>query len=78
MRRSCPHSPGLIRLPILPAVFLARSAAAMDAFDVDKMLKNLMLKDMRIQCRLRGLSPAGGKEQLTDRLKEHMVATNDL
>jgi SPIRAL1-like protein len=51
---------------------------AMSGVDVDKLLKSLMLKDMRIQCRGRGLSPAGGKEQLTDRLKEHMIATNDL
>lgn len=45
--------------------------------DVDKLLKPVMLKDLRIQCRARGLSPAGGKEQLTERLKEHMIATND-
>jgi SPIRAL1-like protein len=46
--------------------------------EVDKMLKQVMLKDLRIQCRARGLSPAGGKEQLSDRLKEHMLATQDL
>lgn len=46
--------------------------------DVDKMLKAMMLKDLRIQCRARGLSPAGGKEQLHDRLKERMLATGDL
>jgi hypothetical protein len=32
--------------------------------DVDKMLKQVLLKDLRIQCRARGLSPAGGKEQV--------------
>lgn len=46
--------------------------------DVDRMLKPILLKDLRIQCRARGLSPAGGKEQLSDRLKEHMLATGDL
>jgi SPIRAL1-like protein len=50
----------------------------MDQMDVDKMLKPVLLKDLRIQCRARGLSPAGGKEQLTERLKEDMLATNDL
>lgn len=30
-----------------------------------------------MQCRARGLNPAGGKEALADRLKEHMVATGD-
>lgn len=42
------------------------------------MLKQILLKDLRVQCRARGLSPAGGKEQLSDRLKEHMLATGDL
>lgn len=46
--------------------------------EVDKMLKQILLKDLRVQCRARGLSPAGGKEQLSDRLKEHMLATGDL
>lgn len=50
----------------------------MATVDVDKLLKSLTIKDLRIQCRGRGLSPAGGKEQLSDRLKEHMLATNDL
>lgn len=45
--------------------------------DIDRMLKQVMLKDMRVNCRLRGLSPAGGKEQLSDRLGEHMLATGD-
>ncbi|KAF6265878.1 cortical microtubule associated protein SPIRAL1 [Scenedesmus sp. NREL 46B-D3] len=49
----------------------------MNSTDVDKMLKPILLKDLRIQCRARGLSPAGGKEQLTERLKEDMLATND-
>jgi SPIRAL1-like protein len=50
----------------------------MSPHEVDKMLKGVMLKDLRIQCRARGLSPAGGKEQLADRLKEHMLETGDL
>lgn len=49
----------------------------MASVDVDKLLKPVLLKDLRIQCRARGLNPAGGKEQLTERLKEHMIATND-
>lgn len=50
----------------------------MTPVEVDKMLKQILLKDLRVQCRARGLSPAGGKEQLSDRLKEHMLATGDL
>eukprot|EP00879_Flechtneria_rotunda_P008641 GHRR01009054.1.p1 GENE.GHRR01009054.1~~GHRR01009054.1.p1 ORF type:complete len:191 (-),score=40.13 GHRR01009054.1:1702-2274(-) len=49
----------------------------MSSVDVAKLLKPVLLKDLRIQCRARGLSPAGGKEQLTERLKEDMIATND-
>lgn len=56
----------------------AQNIAKMSPDDVDKMLKAMMLKDLRIQCRARGLSPAGGKEQLHDRLKERMLATGDL
>ena len=41
------------------------------------MIKQVLLKDLRIQCRARGLSPAGGKEQLSERLKENMMATGD-
>lgn len=45
--------------------------------EIDRLLRQVLLKDMRTQCRLRCLSPAGGKEQLSDRLKEHMLATGD-
>eukprot|EP01025_Chloroclados_australasicus_P016474 TRINITY_DN1828_c0_g1_i1.p1 TRINITY_DN1828_c0_g1~~TRINITY_DN1828_c0_g1_i1.p1 ORF type:complete len:258 (-),score=29.33 TRINITY_DN1828_c0_g1_i1:266-1039(-) len=47
------------------------------AADVDNYLKGLMLKDLRIQCRLRGVSPAGSKETLTERLREYMTSTQD-
>jgi len=50
---------------------------SMASVDVDKLLKPILLKDLRIQCRARGLNPGGGKEQLTERVKEHMIATND-
>jgi SPIRAL1-like protein len=46
--------------------------------DLDRLLRQALLKDMRVTCRARGLSPAGGKEQLAQRLREHMVATGDL
>ncbi|KIZ06055.1 hypothetical protein MNEG_1902 [Monoraphidium neglectum] len=45
--------------------------------DIDCMFRQILLKDMRTQCRLRGISPAGGKEQLAERLKENMLATKD-
>jgi SPIRAL1-like protein len=45
--------------------------------ELDRMLKNLLEKDLRIQCRARGLTPAGGKDTLRQRVKEHMLETND-
>jgi hypothetical protein len=45
--------------------------------EVNEALKKLLLKDLRIQCRARGLNPGGGKEDLLERIKEHMMSTND-
>eukprot|EP00200_Dunaliella_tertiolecta_P001851 CAMPEP_0202349042 /NCGR_PEP_ID=MMETSP1126-20121109/6700_1 /ASSEMBLY_ACC=CAM_ASM_000457 /TAXON_ID=3047 /ORGANISM="Dunaliella tertiolecta, Strain CCMP1320" /LENGTH=195 /DNA_ID=CAMNT_0048940789 /DNA_START=20 /DNA_END=607 /DNA_ORIENTATION=+ len=45
--------------------------------DADSVLRPVLLKDLRIQCRARGLTPAGGQEALRERLKEHMLATGD-
>ncbi|EFN58381.1 hypothetical protein CHLNCDRAFT_140278 [Chlorella variabilis] len=36
-----------------------------------------MLKDLRIQCRARGLNPGGSREALMDRMKEHMLQTGN-
>lgn len=49
----------------------------MNAVDVDQMLRPLMLKDLRTECRLRGLNPGGAKDALADRVKEHMFASRD-
>ncbi len=40
-------------------------------------IKPLGMKDLRLQCRARGISPAGSKEVLVDRLVEHMADTKD-
>ena len=45
---------------------------------VNDLLRPLLLKDLRNQCRARGLNPAGAKDSLTDRLREHMLQTGDL
>ncbi|KAG1671398.1 hypothetical protein FOA52_011895 [Chlamydomonas sp. UWO 241] len=45
--------------------------------DLDQMLRALNHKDLRIQTRARGLSPAGSQEALRDRLKEAMIETKD-
>jgi hypothetical protein len=39
--------------------------------------KGLLLKDLRIQLRKRGLNPAGGREALLDRLVDGMMASGD-
>lgn len=49
----------------------------MSAPDVTQMLRPLQLKDLRTECRLRGLNPGGTREALADRVQEHMMATRD-
>ena len=49
----------------------------MDPIALDDSLKGLLLKDLRIQCRARGVSPAGSREALIERIKEHMIETQD-
>ncbi|KAK9843484.1 hypothetical protein WJX81_005208 [Elliptochloris bilobata] len=39
--------------------------------------RGLLLKDLRIQLRARGLNPAGGREALLDRLVDAMIASHD-
>lgn len=46
--------------------------------EIEELIKPLMIKDLRIQCRARGLNPGGGKETLMERLKEHMLQTGNL
>ena len=40
-------------------------------------LKPLMLQDLRVQCRARGISPAGSRPTLLERLAEHMLETDN-
>lgn len=49
----------------------------MNSSDIDQLLRPLLLKDLRVQLRVRGENPAGGLEALRDRLKEHMLKTRD-
>lgn len=46
--------------------------------EIYDLLKPILHKDLRLQCRARGLNPAGGKETLMERLKDDMFATNNL
>ena len=36
-----------------------------------------MVKDLRTQCRFRGLNPGGSTQALRDRIKDHMLGTGD-
>ena len=40
-------------------------------------VRPLSLKDLRLQLRARGLTPAGGLDTLRQRLEEHMAETGD-
>eukprot|EP00892_Ulva_mutabilis_P003027 jgi/Ulvmu1/12725/UM095_0029.1 len=44
---------------------------------VNMLIKRLLLKDLRVQCRQRKLSPAGSRDELGERLKECMLETQD-
>lgn len=46
--------------------------------EVGDYLRPLMLKDLRTQCRARGLNPGGSRDALCERVSEHMTATQDL
>ena len=52
-----------------------RQTAQMDA---EGLVKNLPIKDLRIEARARGLSPAGGAEELRDRIIESMLGNRDV
>ena len=41
-------------------------------------LQPLLLKDLRIQCRARGLNPGGSREALLERVRDHMLETGNL
>lgn len=41
-------------------------------------LQPLLLKDLRIQCRARGLNPGGNREVLLERVKTDMLETGNL
>lgn len=45
--------------------------------DAHAIVKPLLLKDLRIQLRARGLTPGGGIEELRERLAADMVATGN-
>ena len=50
----------------------------MEGSSINDTLKHLMVKDLRIQCRARGITPAGSRDVLIERLREHMIDTGDL
>lgn len=45
--------------------------------DIDAFLRPVLLKDFRVQLRARGLSPAGNRDLLSERLKQAMIASGD-
>mmetsp|Transcript_972 Transcript_972/g.1533 ORF Transcript_972/g.1533 Transcript_972/m.1533 type:complete len:438 (-) Transcript_972:833-2146(-) len=56
----------------------ADAANASLLLDVDSIVKPLTLNQLRSNCRARGLQPAGGVEQLRERLGTSMIATGDM
>lgn len=54
------------------------AAMAPTLLEVRELLKPLLQKDLRNQCRARNLSPAGSREILLERLEQHIMDTGDL
>ena len=50
----------------------------MSATELGDVLKPLLLKDLRTNCRARNINPGGSRESLCQRLKENMLDTQDL
>lgn len=46
--------------------------------EIGDLLKPLLLKDLRIQCRARNLNPGGSRESLLERVKDDMISKGDL
>jgi hypothetical protein len=51
---------------------------ALNPIEVGDLLKPLLLKDLRIAARSRGLNPGGNRETLMERLAEHIMETGDM
>lgn len=45
--------------------------------EVEDIVRGLLLKDLRVQCRARGISPAGSRDALLERLRDDMLQTRD-
>lgn len=67
---------GGMSLPALPSVLLALPVSETSPLLLS--VQPLLLKDLRIQCRARGLNPGGSREALLDRVKENMMETSNL
>jgi len=52
-------------------------APVVNCAEIDDILRPLLLKDLRIQCRARDLNPAGGRDALLERLRQHMLDSGD-
>lgn len=53
------------------------STGGMSPTELGDVLKPLLLKDLRTNCRARNLNPGGSRESLFERLKENMLDTQD-
>lgn len=51
--------------------------ASLTGAEVDQLLRPLTVKDLRVQLRVRGQTPAGSIDTLRQRLKDHMLETKD-
>lgn len=50
----------------------------MNPQQLNDLLRPLLLPDLRTECRSRGINPAGGREALMERVRQHMLSTGNL
>ena len=50
----------------------------MNPQQLNDLLRPMTLRELRVQCRARGVNPGGGHEALTERLRENMLTTGNL
>lgn len=68
----------LSRVEVPPIrVKILKLLAGMSPTQLGDVLKPLLLKDLRTNCRARNLNPGGSRESLFERLKENMLDTQD-
>lgn len=61
----------------LTSAHVEQMQAEKSQIEVEDKLRGLLLKDLGVQCRARGISPAGSRDALLERLRDDMMQTRN-